>query len=120
MTASHLQNQRHKQEDRITITLISVVIVFLVCRMPAAILLIYKSLNIPPEPGSQNENILLGLGHISKLLININAASNFLLYTALSDRFRRAFTTILYSKYWRFQSNRDLQLLVIYRRENDR
>jgi hypothetical protein len=79
-----------RQENRITIILIVVVIVFLVCQLPTAIVLIYTSIHLV-DYGSSEGKILLGLGNICNLLVAVNASINFLLYTALSDKYRKYF-----------------------------
>ena len=78
------------QENKITITLIAVVILFMVCQIPAAIILIYDLFRQIPE-SSDEKNIRLGLGNIFNFLVTINAACNFMLYCALSDKYRRTF-----------------------------
>ncbi|CAL8121262.1 unnamed protein product [Orchesella dallaii] len=90
------QLQRIEQENRITKILIGVVITFLICQMPTALVLIYTSWVPIPFPDSDEEAILLGLGNIFNLLVAINAASNFILYTALSDKYRKYFCRIFY------------------------
>ncbi|GAB6023930.1 hypothetical protein CHUAL_008661 [Chamberlinius hualienensis] len=77
------------QENRITIMLIAVVIMFLLCQLPTASVLIYTSLKPEFLPGEMN--LLLGLGNIFNCLVAINAACNFILYCAFSDRYRRIF-----------------------------
>lgn len=84
------QLQIIRQENRITLILIAVVIVFLLCQMPTALVLIYTSVHYVDQ-GSSEDNILRGLGNIFNLLVAINAACNFLLYTALSDKYRKYF-----------------------------
>lgn len=78
------------QENKITITLIAVVILFMVCQIPTAITLIYNLFHQPPM-NSVEENIGLGLGNIFNFLVTINASCNFMLYCALSDKYRRTF-----------------------------
>ncbi|XP_035706948.1 FMRFamide receptor isoform X3 [Folsomia candida] len=95
MTDQHQNSSvRHiqaiRQENRITIILISVVIVFLVCQSPTAIVLIYTSIKLVDYSSSEGF-LLLGLGNIFNLLVAINASINFLLYTALSDKYRKYF-----------------------------
>lgn len=81
--------QTIRQEKRITVMLIAVVIVFLICNLPTAVVLIYTSVHIPT---SRRESALLrGFGNIFNLLAAINAACNFMLYTALSDKYRKYF-----------------------------
>lgn len=96
--------QMMRQEDRMTVILIVVIIVFLICQMPTALILIYTSMHTP-EKGTAEENILLGLGNICNLLVAINAACNFILFTALSDKYRRAFCHVfcfssVYQRYY--------------------
>jgi hypothetical protein len=67
-----------------------VVILFMVCQIPAAITLIYHLFHQPVEH-SDEDNIRLGLGNIFNFLVTINAACNFMLYCALSDKYRRTF-----------------------------
>ncbi|KAE8741276.1 FMRFamide Receptor [Frankliniella occidentalis] len=77
-------SQHQRQENRITITLIGVVILFLVCQTPSAALLVYKSF-------VDETKVHRSLGNICNFLVAVNAASNFLLYCALSDKYRRTF-----------------------------
>ncbi|ODM87418.1 FMRFamide receptor [Orchesella cincta] len=92
--ASVLNLQATRVENRVTVTLIAVVILFLICQMPTAIVLIYTAIHMP-EQDSEEESVLLGLGNIFNLLVAINAASNFLLYTALCNKYRKHFCAIL-------------------------
>ncbi|ODM93653.1 FMRFamide receptor, partial [Orchesella cincta] len=98
------QLQTIRQENRITVILIVVVIVFLFCQMPTALVLIYTSIHMP-DPGSAEEGILLGLGNIFNLLVAINAACNFLLYTALSDKYRKYFCAFFFCQRRKKQPN---------------
>ncbi|ODM87733.1 FMRFamide receptor, partial [Orchesella cincta] len=81
--------QRQREENRVTVILIAVVMLFVFCQLPTAAVLIYSSFISLPASGSAEENILLGLGNIFNLLVAINAASNWVLYTALSEKYRR-------------------------------
>lgn len=116
LTPFHLHNQIRiramQKEDRITITLIAVVIMFLVCQMPTASVLIYISITPPAEHESFEENILLGLGNIFNLLVSINAACNFLLYTVLSDKYRKLFVKIILLNHF-FQKQQDNQTIRV-------
>ena len=87
---SDREERAASNEIRITITLIAVVIMFLVCQLPTAATLIYKIFN-NRLPQSNEEAVLLALGNIFNCLVSINAACNFLLYCALSDKYRRTF-----------------------------
>ncbi|CAL8068536.1 unnamed protein product [Orchesella dallaii] len=81
-------------ENRITVILIAVVILFLVCQMPTALVLIYTSFYMPVR-GSAEESILLGLGNIFNLLVAINAASNFVLYN-FCNKYRKRFCALFH------------------------
>lgn len=81
-------SSRQKQENKITMTLIAVVILFLVCQTPTACMLIVMIFYHPPRY-TQGDFILRGLGNIFNFLVAVNAASNFLLYCAMSDKYRR-------------------------------
>ncbi|EDV45838.1 uncharacterized protein LOC6550978 [Drosophila erecta] len=71
------------QENRVTITLIAVVLMFIVCQLPWAIYLIvnqYKEIQV----GTQ-----VVAGNVCNLLASLHAASNFFLYCVLSDKYRK-------------------------------
>ncbi|XP_023174410.2 uncharacterized protein LOC111601821 [Drosophila hydei] len=71
------------QENRVTITLIAVVLLFIVCQLPWAIYLIlvqYMEIEM---------NIQRIAGNVCNLLVAINAAANFFLYCVLSDKYRK-------------------------------
>ncbi|XP_055845551.1 putative G-protein coupled receptor F59B2.13 [Episyrphus balteatus] len=71
------------QENRITVTLIAVVILFIICQLPWAIYLIV------PEIIKIDENLRSIIGNIFNFLAAINAACNFFLYCVLSDKYRK-------------------------------
>lgn len=78
------------QENKITVMLIAVVILFLVCQLPTAIMLLYQTFT-HVEPNSNLGCFVLGLGNIFNFLVAVNAAGNFLLYCLLSQKYRRTF-----------------------------
>lgn len=71
------------QENRVTITLIAVVLMFIVCQLPWAIYLILNTY-MQIQIGTQ-----LVVGNVFNLLAALNAASNFFLYCVLSDKYRK-------------------------------
>lgn len=87
---SDREERAASNEIRITITLIAVVMMFLVCQSPTAATLIYKIFN-EPEPNTDAETLLRALGNIFNFLVAVNASCNFLLYCALSDKYRKLF-----------------------------
>lgn len=80
-------NQRHT-----TLVLCSVVIVFLLCQLPQAVLKLYsvyvtstKSMTIPKQL-----KVTIASNYCN-LLVMINASVNFVLYSAFSTKFRHTF-----------------------------
>lgn len=71
------------QENRVTITLIAVVLLFIVCQLPWAIyLILVQYMDI-------EQNMQTIAGNVCNLLVSINAAANFFLYCVLSDKYRK-------------------------------
>jgi len=84
---------RDVSEQRITVMLISVVVVFLVCQLPQAIQKLY-TVYLVSTPGALTTARLLELaigGNFCNLLVIVNSAVNFVLYSALSAKFRQTF-----------------------------
>ncbi|XP_074601288.1 uncharacterized protein LOC141855236 [Brevipalpus obovatus] len=106
-STAKLTDHSTAQETKITIMLIAVVVLFLVCQLPQAILWVYKSLysNLTPDQAYY----LRVLSNVFNLLVNINAAGNFILYSLLSQRYRRTFVQLfcpcLKSRLSRLQSH---------------
>lgn len=87
-SSNRIEQQSAKQENKITIMLISVVILFLVCQLPVAINLIYTSVrNIPEETAEWY--IVYTFNNFLNLMVAINAAGNFVLYCLLSQKYRK-------------------------------
>ncbi|XP_076264510.1 proctolin receptor isoform X2 [Rhynchophorus ferrugineus] len=76
-------------ENRITLMLISVVVMFLICQTPTASFLIYSNFYPPTTPSKRN--IHNTLGNVFNFLITVNASCNFLLYSTMSKKFRSTF-----------------------------
>ncbi|KAL3887920.1 hypothetical protein ACJMK2_000305 [Sinanodonta woodiana] len=97
------------EQQKVTTMLISVVIIFIICQTPQAILLVYRSYlkarNIPYAV-----DLFRIAGNICNLLVQINASCNFLLYSYFSSRFRRTFKKLLcnWKRPWRNASMRSL------------
>lgn len=81
-------SSRQRQENKITTTLIAVVILFIICQTPAAIMLVVY-IFYDPDKNSPAGAVMLGLGNIFNFLTTVNASSNFLLYCVMSDKYRR-------------------------------
>ncbi|XP_076349751.1 thyrotropin-releasing hormone receptor-like [Tachypleus tridentatus] len=91
-TMTHLRESRDslQQENKITVMLIAVVVLFFMCQLPTAAILVYTSLHAV-NPHTNKEALLQGLGNIFNFLVCINAAGNFVLYCLLSQKYRRTF-----------------------------
>jgi len=85
------RNESLRQESHITIMLIAVVILFIICQLPTACVLIYSAFNDEEEDPNQ-QSLIRGLGNIFNFLLAINSAGNFVLYCLLSQKYRRTFT----------------------------
>lgn len=71
-----------------TMTLIAVVIMFCVCQTPTAVMMLSASVYDPPEK-TPAYYVNRGLHTIFNFLMVVNAASNFMLYCAMSRKYRR-------------------------------
>ena len=89
--SSRLSRQQREQQ-KITIMLIAVVVVFLACQLPQAIANIYAQSQA--EMSQPTRLRLLIINNICNLLVAINASINFVLYSSLSRKFRRTFVYI--------------------------
>ncbi|XP_050532343.1 FMRFamide receptor-like [Daktulosphaira vitifoliae] len=79
---------RQRQENKMTMTLIAVVIMFCVCQTPTAVMMLVASMYEPPEK-SAAYYVNRSLHTIFNFLMVVNAASNFILYCAMSRKYRR-------------------------------
>ncbi|XP_052249794.1 sex peptide receptor-related protein 2-like [Dreissena polymorpha] len=86
-------NRRQNEQNRITLMLVGVVVVFLICQFPNAGLMLYwtyircYSLNMT----TYQHNAVRIAGNVVNLLILVNSSMNFMLYSAMSTKFRRVF-----------------------------
>ncbi|XP_049864214.1 probable G-protein coupled receptor 139 [Schistocerca gregaria] len=90
MTQVDQCDSNQRQENRITVTLIAVVVLFMVCQTPTAAMLLYTVFR-GGQPGETENNVRLALGNIFNFMAAVHSACNFLLYCALSDKYRRTF-----------------------------
>ncbi|XKL62202.1 hypothetical protein PGB90_002035 [Kerria lacca] len=81
-------SSRERQENKITMALVAVVLLFIICQIPTTIWLIV-SIFYSPQEKSPGDNYKRGLGNIFNFLMCMNAATNFILYCAMSDKYRR-------------------------------
>uniref|UniRef100_A0A336MD99 CSON009921 protein n=1 Tax=Culicoides sonorensis TaxID=179676 RepID=A0A336MD99_CULSO len=98
MTNSRITNDAMSaQENKITIILIAVVVLFLICQTPSAINLLYSAF-AKDTKDKATENLHRALGNLWNFLITINAACNFILYCALSDKYRQTIKSFFKSR----------------------
>lgn len=86
------------QENRVTVTLIAVVLLFIVCQLPWAIYLIVS------EQMEIDINLRIIIGNIFNFLAALNAAANFFLYCVLSDKYRKTVRELITG--YRYQHQR--------------
>lgn len=92
-------------ETRTTFLLVVVILIFLLCQGPAAIMLIITLFN----PNTVN-NFYRGLNNILNLLVAVNACANFFLYVGLSVKFRKTFLSLLFLQMNRKLSGRSMHI----------
>ena len=81
-------NVRQSRENNVTLMLVAVVMVFIVCQVPA---LVY---NLAYAVDNVYTSTAVGykiLSHVRNFLVSLNSAVNFLLYCAFGQKFRRVF-----------------------------
>jgi hypothetical protein len=76
------------RENNVTIMLVSVVMVFIVCQVPALIYNMAYAINVKAVLMSEG---WMALSTLRNFLVNLNSAINFILYCALGQKFRRTF-----------------------------
>ncbi|XP_050307445.1 sex peptide receptor isoform X2 [Anthonomus grandis grandis] len=101
MTRSNTQTSQYdnssvSNENRITIMLISVVVLFIICQTPTASNLIYYSFY--PAKTRRQKNIQSILGNAFNSLLTVNASCNFLLYSIMSKKFRTTFKQLFFQR----------------------
>ncbi|XP_013388743.1 FMRFamide receptor-like [Lingula anatina] len=86
-------NKKRSQRHRITVMLLSVIVLFLMCVTPDAIMSTVFEIGY-----HENENCLAkGIREITDTLLCVNAAVNIILYSAFNSKFRKCFC-ILFCK----------------------
>lgn len=82
-------NVRQHRENNVTIMLVSVVVVFIVCQLPA---LVYNvGFAITPEIVGNKSSSWKILSSVRNFSVTFNSSINFILYCALGQKFRRTF-----------------------------
>lgn len=85
-------NVRESRENNVTIMLVSVVIVFIICQVPALIYNMAYSIDMPKVSNSKSWTVFSAFRNF---LVTLNSAVNFILYCALGQKFRRTFVRTL-------------------------
>lgn len=78
------RNEAMRRQNEVTFILLVVVGVTIICQFPITIFMIFRY-NMKSYCGYT----LFYIEHISKLLVNVNSAVNFIIYSILSKRFRK-------------------------------
>ena len=80
-------HRQQAEQHRITVMLISVVIVFLICQLPQAILNLYSTYLQATDGLTQKRiRVLLIINNVCNLLVMINSSINFVLYSSFSTK----------------------------------
>jgi G protein-coupled receptor 139 len=91
--------QPQADQNKVTILIIATVLVFLVCQLPSALLLIYEAIfPLQNQNSKMAEDVILGLNNIANGLTAINASVNFILYSSFSEKFRQTFKELFLMK----------------------
>jgi hypothetical protein len=85
-------SQLQKEQNKATMLLIATVLLFLICQLPNAIMLLFHSIMTPEQ---RKSDLVIGINNISNGLVAINASVNFILYSCFSERFRNTFHHLL-------------------------
>lgn len=93
------KNTSQSDQNKVTILLIATVLLFLICQLPSALLLIYEAIfPLDNHVSDVTKDIRLGLNNIANGLTAINASVNFLIYSCFSDKFRQTFRALFLKK----------------------
>ena len=96
MTSHHVRHDA--EQSRVTTMLIVIVVVFLVCQLPQAVMNTMTTVDTKPT-----DTVYL-LNYVFNLFVVINSAVNFGLYSAVSSKFRRTFRHIFLRCIWRVET----------------
>ena len=102
-----VKGKKFNSRNRITLMLIAMVVIFIVCITPDAIMSTFFGKGYVEE-----DYLVKGIREITDALVAFNSAVNFLLYCSLSAVFRNTFTRVFfgrrYAKIDRFGSHRNV------------
>lgn len=118
MRLYRIQKKPKKSEKVMaTMLLVATVLVFVICQLPSALLLIYASIfPLSCNKGFLSSDTVIGLNNIANGLVCIAASTNFILYSCISKKFRRkSQRLILRSLFSKSKSNRNTTSVKITR-----
>ncbi|ESO96607.1 hypothetical protein LOTGIDRAFT_84528, partial [Lottia gigantea] len=87
-TLLKLSVKRRVEQHKVTLMLVTIVIIFLMCQLPWTILLLYRTY-LSERGLRQPINDIRIAGNICNLLVQVNASVNFYLYSFFSRKFRK-------------------------------
>lgn len=103
--------KKPKKSEKVTATmlLVATVVVFVLCQLPSALLLIYASIfPLAGNKGFLSSDTLIGLNNLANGLVCIAASTNFILYSCFSKKFRRKSQRLILKRLFsKSQSNRN-------------
>ena len=105
-STSGRSERQQREQQKVTVTLISVVLVFLFCHTPQAIQNIYYHVNndVNNNDEEQTKTYTRSIfNSIFNMLVMINASINFVLYSTFNTKFRRTFKRMSLRTYKRLQ-----------------
>ncbi|XP_064618627.1 FMRFamide receptor-like [Lineus longissimus] len=85
-------NVRQSRENNVTIMLVSVVVVFIICQVPALVYNVAYAIN---QDDVNHVKSYFLLSSCRNYLVVVNSTVNFLLYCAFGQKFRRTFIRII-------------------------
>ncbi|GFR64812.1 FMRFamide receptor [Elysia marginata] len=102
-TLTHKRQTRRisREQNKVTLLLVTIVMIFFLCQLPWTGLYLYKALG--PEPSESGSIRLKIAGNVCNLLAIVNASVNFYLYSCFSKRFRRTLAKLVFC--WRRKRN---------------
>ncbi|ESP01928.1 hypothetical protein LOTGIDRAFT_172301 [Lottia gigantea] len=86
--------KNRREQHKMTLMLVTIVIIFLLCQLPWTVLLLYRTY-LSERGLPQPMNDIRVAGNICNLLVQLNASVNFYLYSFFSRKFRRTLRRIL-------------------------
>ena len=91
-------SMQQSEQNKATLLLVVTVLVFLICQVPGALLLIWEAIFPLDNQSETSADIILGLNNIANGLVAINASINFILYSCFSEKFRQTFQRLFFFK----------------------